>query len=91
MKITKTQLKALIVKEIAAVQVGDYMSDMGDAKMTPEAHLFFYRGMPSPSMKAAVESIISELEEGGIKLPQEKNVLVDKIIMEIRNAVREGV
>lgn len=90
MKITKTQLKTLI-EEMAAVQVGDFMSDMGDSKMTAEAHLFFFRGTPTPGMQNAVESIMSELEGGGIKLPQEKSVLVNKIIMEIHRMVREGV
>lgn len=100
MKITGKQLKKLI-REFADeyiddinggtgnARITDYMSNMGDTKMTPEVHVFWYRGQPTDSMVSSVKGIIDELEQGGAPIKKDKNEIAKEILNSIRKAVTE--
>jgi hypothetical protein len=85
-KVTKKQLNEMITAAVT-----NYMADMGDTKMSPEAHLFYFRGTPPQTILSAVSEIVTSLEDGGIKLQDDKDSLVNKIVQEIHKIIKQGV
>lgn len=67
------------------------MSDMGDSKMSTNAHLFYHRGEASDGMKNSVRELVKELEEGGIEMPEGTEAITMKIIQSIHSIVKQGV
>lgn len=82
-KITKKQLREAVTSMMA-----NYMNNMGDSKLTPEAHLFFYRGIPPQLMLTGIREIIENLESNGIKLPNDKEMIIKEVIEAIHKLIR---
>jgi len=87
MRITKKQLKEMIANSLTNLS-GTYENDLG---LNEETYQFLYRGIPTHSMLEGIKDILAELEEGGIVLKNDRNTIVNKIIQDIHNIIKDGV